>query len=796
MTKPESPFILVQASNAEITKTSLSALIHHKQQASKTYPVRVVELVNGVAFIEVLPPILRQMQDDQPQMEAASNMRIHANVRVGDPILIQASQGKWDLNTTLTEDAYSERLHREIKERLLMESKLLATPQNKRASKRLLEQMLHLSPSESTPWGIPGRMKANQKLVSKKILQWCVNQAGAHFQGSLQAAFPSSKEWGDVEQYFSVFVDGAEEIFIAVSITQDEHKSLVEMWADVLRNTHKKNTTSLLPSVAPKQRATLPATNSTKKHGLAIQETAAPSLPKTVVELATSFHLPLPKDHVSSTLSTLAAWTQSDHLLLKERSTDIFLMMLSGGEPVRQNTNVTKTWSAWHRQTDGIDQLCSIIEDGEELAAVRALAGQAFLDAQTASSVCDQLLLRWRRNLIQKHSLSSKALGKPVQTSATHGEYRRAMRLHGIQCSDTWLDQLLLAIQIAPQMGMMVVLVGESDSSKVLTELLASIFEGATQNQIRLPRNRAGLFGKPSSSGDIYLHSDFGLEIRKGGYRKRYGEIGLWNPHFIWIDNLYPHAKRDSLSLLIQEMYFGDGIQLYKSEDNDRYYDEYQQLQSQSSLNATEQTRRDELEEFFDATVVGGYAIDDAWRLKATDNTVLMGHINRSELEQTPPALLQRALVLTVPEFSVERVRYRLQAIDDWTPLREGHRTFRPKSTWKQFPKCRDELFKILDVLHGNGITVNDLLAKQVSFLLAAAEVWHLPDNSLLTYHICKLMIWPRLQGESEQLFEALENLEALPFIVPQLRQDIGSLKKLALKYKGQSIYSEMPSSL
>ena len=36
----------------------------------------------------------------------------------------------------------------------------------------------------------------------------------------------------------------------------------------------------------------------------------------------------------------------------------------------------------WHRHTDGIDQLCSIIEEGEELAAIRAMAGQAFLDTR------------------------------------------------------------------------------------------------------------------------------------------------------------------------------------------------------------------------------------------------------------------------------------------------------------------------------------------------------------------------------------------------------------------------------
>ena len=79
----------------------------------------------------------------------------------------------------------------------------------------------------------------------------------------------------------------------------------------------------------------------------------------------------------------------------------------------------------------------------------------------------------------QPHSKAQsirKGFGQTYQTTTTHMEYRRAMRLHGIQCSDTWLDQLLLAVQIAPQMGMMVVLIGENSPSKILVELLSAVF--------------------------------------------------------------------------------------------------------------------------------------------------------------------------------------------------------------------------------------------------------------------------------------------------------------------------------
>lgn len=800
MTKSESPFLLVQSSSAEITKTSLSALIQHKMHVTKTYPAMVTELVNGVAFVEILPPLLRQIQEDHPKISSASTMRIHANVRVGDPVLIQVQNGEWTVNTTLTDDAYRKRLHVDLKERLLLESRSLATPQHKRSSKRTLESWLHLASNESTPWGIPGRMNRSQKLVSKKILQWCVNQTGAHFQSRLQEGFPSTKEWGDLEHYFSVFVHPVDKTFVAVSITQDEHKSLVELWADILRNRRSQSTTLDTPKTTDLTRREshtafpqpVSATSTTSTTKMQPVHVPSPTLPDSVIEIARSFHLPVPTGDVTPTLSTLSAWCQSDHLLLKERSTDLFLMMLSGGEIVRQSQHVQQSWAVWHRKTDTIDQLCSVVQQGEELAAVRALAGRAFLDPQTASSVCDQLLLRWRRQLIQTHNLADSALGQPLIPTANRTEYRRAMRLHGIQCSDTWLDQVLLAMQIAPKMGMMIVLVGPTEASKVLIELLSGIFHGATHNHIRLPRNRAQLFGKPSSSGDIFLHSDLGIALRKGGHRKRYGEVGLWNPHFVWMDNVQPHAKRDGLSLLIQEMYFGNGVELYSEKDNERYKTEYMHLQSQDNLNTTEQTRRDELEQFFDAEVVGGGPIEDAWRLKATDNTVLFGHIDPNQTNSDALKLIQRALVLEVPDFSTERVRYRLQAIEDWTPLKEGKRDFHPKETWAKFSNTRKELFEILDAIHGHGILVNDLLAKQVSFLLAAAEAWQLPDNSLLTAHICQLLLLPRLQGDGSQILKGIEAIETLPFLTPQLRMHIGRLKKLATIHKDSPIHGLM----
>ena len=347
MSSKENPFLLVQNPNVEITKASLTSLIQHKMRSTQTYPAKVSDMVNGVAFVDIMPPKQKKMQDEQNQISSASTMRIHANVRIGDAVLIQAQNGEWSVNTTLTDDVYEDRLSKDIQNRLLEEAKNIANPQNKRASKRILEAWLRMSASESTPWGIPGRMAGGQKLVSKKVLQWCINQTGQHFQDQLREGFPTAKEWGLSEQYFALLIDRIEEQFTAVAITKDEHKSLVESWADILRSHKNRITTTNNTQVeiqstmmVRQERNLLSVASHKNKIDPIVQE-----LPNHIVELANTFHLPLPKYPVAPQLSTLAAWAESDHLLMKERATDFFLMMLSGGENVRHSSSLNSEGS-------------------------------------------------------------------------------------------------------------------------------------------------------------------------------------------------------------------------------------------------------------------------------------------------------------------------------------------------------------------------------------------------------------------------------------------------------------------
>ena len=787
-TSSDNPFLLVQSANTEITKASLSSLIQHKMKATQTYPAMVSEMVNGVAFVEVFPPILRKMKEDHPDLVSSTQLRLHANVRVGEGILLQAQQGQWGLSTTLTPEVYAETLEKAISDRLLLEGESRATLQARRASKRLLEQWLAISPSESTPWGVPGRMENGQKMLSKKILQWCVNQTGRHFQQRIQSQLPTPQDWGTGNHYFSMMLDADTEQFLPVAITQDEHRSLIELWSDLFRQPPQAQVPTVLENIAPPNTSVVPNESQTPVLTQPVATVENISLPTGMIEMARSFHLPLPQGTIPPEISTLAAWTEGDHPILKERALDFFLMLLAGGDMVRSATGLMSHWNQWHQQTDPVDQLCTLVQEGEELAAIRSLIGKPYLDTTVARAVSDQLIFRWKRRLIQTHQLPDNSLGHSLPPKPSIIEFRRNMRLMGMQCADTWLDQLLFTLQIAPHMGMMVTLVGDAERAELLMQVLSRVFDHAEHNNVRLPRQRSQLFGKPSSNQSIYLHSDLTLAIRKGAYRARYGEIGYWNPHFVLMQNVKAHSKRSGLSIFFQQMYFGDGVQLYESSTHEQYLHEWEELTSQDSLSPLQAERRDELEGLFSPENVGGREMTEGWRLHADTNTVLFGLLESEQMDEQPMDLVKRSLLIELPQFSINLVKNQLNERVDLTRLPEQKRTYHPKQTWTRFPIVREQMMALLDIFHGSGFTVGDLMAKQISFYLSAAESWAVADSPLLTHHVFHAVVLPQLQASSNQLLEMVDEATNLPHLAPQLRLLLNKLRRTATGKRGATI--------
>lgn len=801
MEDKEKPFLLVP-NNSTVTKASLTSLIQRRNRAVREFPGIVKEILNGVSFIEITPPIIRSIKQEVPEASVSSVIKIYANLRVQDTVAIHFQDGEWKLSTHLSKDIYETTLHTETQKRLLYESNEIATPLKKRASKRMLEKWLQIPSSESTPWAIPGRLENGQKLISKKILDWCVTSGGSSFYPTLQQGFPNMNDWGNHPQYqgmhyFGIFAE--DDQFLSVAIAQEEHKALIEAWSDVMKNfAHPKHiggstaSKSSLPTQNPLQpipsasSASVPVTQTTAlAQSTEHISVLPPEVPSALLQQITSFQLPLPSLPLDATMSTLAAWTQSDNPALQSRSTDFFLMILSGGDAVRNGHEIRPIWNNWHTKTDLIERLCSLVESGEEASAIRGLVGKPFADPIIATSVSDQLLLRWRRRLVQTHNLQFSELQIPRPCAPKIEEYRREMRFRGLNCADTWLDRLLLCVQTASALGMMVLLRGTTEQAHAITKILQDVFAHADADIVRVPRKKTLLLGKPSNTDSIFLHSDFTLAIRKGGHHQRYGEIGVWNPHFILLEGLGNHGKLDSFLSLITQLYFGHGSRLYSEEENSKYIQEYENLVTSDSMTEKERLRRDQLEAFFSAELLGGRSMEEAWRLYASPNTVFLGHLD--QINGDTIELAHHALVLDIPNIPVANIMEFLQKRKD-IPSRivEIPRKRLPKQTWHAFPVAREQIMRIFEYLQPCNIGNIETIAKQIGLLLATADAWQMPDGNLLAAHISLSILLPRVRCTPAELQQALNNISSIENLSPQLQQILGhwrvTLQKLAAR--------------
>ena len=221
------------------------------------------------------------------------------------------------------------------------------------------------------------------------------------------------KDWGNGLFYFGIYpTDTSLDSFVPVAIPQDEHRALVEAWADIVnQDVNPPSSTTLAPikqEEATLQRAPIRKTQITR-----VSEPDEPvSAPAPIVKVQTStvspalkalicsFHLPPPQEPLNEYNAALVAWTNSDHQGLKQRATDFFLMSLAEGEPVRNASEMKPLWHKWHKENP-INQICSLIQSGEEAAAIRSLVGREVPGPEIASAISDHLLMRWRRRLIQ-----------------------------------------------------------------------------------------------------------------------------------------------------------------------------------------------------------------------------------------------------------------------------------------------------------------------------------------------------------------------------------------------------------
>jgi hypothetical protein len=247
------------------------------------------------------------------------------------------------------------------------------------------------------------------------------------------------------------------------------------------------------------------------------------------------------------------------------------------------------------------------------------------------------------------------------------------------------------------------------------------------------------------------------------------------------LENIEQYAKRDGLSLTLQKAYFGKGARLFDEEENQNYFDEYMLLQSKASLTLEERERCNALEEFFSAEMLGGRSPYDAWRLHVSGNTMIFGALSRDHRERSLD-IVKRSLVLRVPDIDSEEIEEILKKRKD-TPSRltDVPRRRNPKSTWNLFPLTRDQILEFLPLLKRCNVDVDDILAKQVSFLLAGAKAWDVPDSPLLASHILHTLLLPRIRCLGNEAIAPIKEMQQIENLAPELQKSLSQIMTLAL---------------
>ena len=424
----EDPEIMDSSSNDSIqsvTRTSLTALVRRTIHNDREYPAVVEQTLEERMYACVLDPVLRAMRSDHPGLEISATIQISGiNLQKGDRVLVQRQEKQWVATTTLTEALFERKQLILTVQQLIAEGAQETPPLIRRTAKRRFEKWFGIEANEATPWGLPGRLEEGNTRLSRSLLKWCARhaqlQSGA-FEDAVRRALPRKEEWGNGPLYFVLFPVSDDKVrFSAVVLEQDEHQMLFDRWKGMMEQPVKKQHLHIVkatPADLPVARAkdaftqgslsktedltqalTLPSRQRKNQDALLITE--EPSIffpfPAHLANLIQGLSLPLPPQPMTEGMSTLVAWTESDHPALKGRVTDFLLMILAEGEEVHPNPELHEIWQRWHRTTEPIERLALLVRDGEEPAALRALVGRPAPGPETAAALTDFLLERWK----------------------------------------------------------------------------------------------------------------------------------------------------------------------------------------------------------------------------------------------------------------------------------------------------------------------------------------------------------------------------------------------------------------
>ena len=502
----------------------------------------------------------------------------------------------------------------------------------------------------------------------------------------------------------------------------------------------------------------------------------------------------MPQQPLTEGMSTLVAWTQADHPSLRERSVDFFMMLLADGDEVRPNPALRKLWVDWHRTEDPIQRLCTVVNSGEEPAAIRALVGRAAPGPSIASAISDHLLLRWRRFLLRNHDIQEDE--EPISAPYTPPnmvDFRVAMRHRGVRCADIWLDRLLLSALSATELGTVLVF---SAPRRIAIPLIATalkdVFEGAQSESIRLPRRRTHLLGRINRDKDIFQLSPLSQAIRSATRAHFFTDKGKLKPYYVMIEDLGQHAKTDAIPALLRQAKDSNGALLFSEEENIRWLAEYEQLHSRDDLDKHEEKRRDTLEHFYSAEALGGHPPERAWRLHVPPNMCLMGILDTT---RSPKALdlLSNSFVLIVPDLDIDEIQEQMkQRKEKLKAIQLRRPNINTEGTWDRFPKTRDQLFAIVKCLASCNFTLNAELSRQVSTFLAFAERWGVHDSPILTSHLAQTLILPRIRCLGGDAIGPLRDILQIENLAADLQKSISNLINRAIQHRHEIFHGAL----
>ncbi|MEC7987751.1 MAG: hypothetical protein VX278_21460 [Myxococcota bacterium] len=785
-----------------VQRATLDALIHKRIHSNREYPVQISQILDNHVYVHIMPPILRSMQEDHTDLLVESPLVITADgLSEADAVMIQRQDNNWIMSTLLTSETFETTLHQRITSQLLAEGIQTASPFARRAAKRKFEQWFTLEAQENTPWAIPGRLEKGKNMISRKIVQWCAQKGGQEVEMALRQGAPTGESWGNGNFTFVIFpLDQEEPRFEPVALSQAEYESLMNQWRTLL--TQPDPQAEFLPPSIPTSTSSAVVESGNAED----EETLAPYIPPTVTipteesshysplparlrSLIEMLRLPMPNQPISEWMSVLVAWTEAEHEELKRRALDFFLMLLADGEEVRPNTDLQQLWLKWHRSTDPIEQLCTIVESEEEPSAIQALVGRSAPGPAVAKAIVETLLQRWKKILLKETETEAEETNTNKTTQLI--EVRRAIRQRGVRCADVWLDRFLLSLISASMTQSPIVLSSPRRLAENFMHQIVDLFSKATLDTVRLHRRRGHLFGKLSRERDLFLLSDFAKSIRKAANVNRYIPADAWRPYFILIEDIATHAKTDVLTNLLRQSQSEKGVLLYPETENQRWLSEYNTLHSQADLSPEQSDRRDLLEEFFSANMLGAAHPEKAWRLHSTPNVSLIGILDTTHAPKELD-LLSHAFVLTLPEIglpdpsNLSALAPKLKKLDIQQHKLENF------DAWERFPQCRKQLFDMMRELSACNFNLTAALSEQVSSFLYLCALWGIPDGPVAASHLFQTLFLPRIRCRGSKAVEPLTKILSKDGLAPDLLKRLSHLRNKAIQHQSEIFHGAL----